>query len=134
MRMRIVLVVVGLAFTTMAIGQEPASLRAKPRTQVAKLRAEVELSQVEHDADVEHLRASIREARAEHPNRGNSSAISSIGRRTTPDEAREVQDRVKAEVFRKLDQEKAEFLDKTIAFNEKKLELVDLEQRLNASR
>ena len=174
MRMRIasgvvVLVALGTATLTMARpqgeppkGQEQADPKARLRIGVARLRAEVELLQLEHEGDVavlkdlingvwmseanasmakigapmlEELRKSVGEKAA-----GNGDLpfakefLAKAGIDPVEDSKKqELVDKETAKLLRKLyDQSKDDFLAKTAALNEKKLELEEGEIWLKA--
>ena len=175
MRMRIasgvaVLVALGFATLTMARpqggppkGQEQANPKAQLQARVARLRAEVELLQLEHDGDVAVLKDMINglwasEASASmekigapmleelRKSAGGGGGADNLNRpfakeflaRFNPEEEARKQgvvDEATAKLLRKMyDQAKGDFLSKAAAFNEKKLELEDLEHRWNAVR
>ena len=173
MRMRIasgvaVLVALGVATLTMARpqgeppkGQEQANPKVQLQARVARLRAEVELLQLEHEGDVAVLKDMINglwasEASASMEKIGAPMleelrksagggadnlnlpfAKEFLARFNPEEEARKqgVVDKATAKLLRKMyDQAKEDFLSKTAALNEKKLELEDLEHRWNAVR
>ena len=175
MRMRIasgvaVLVALGFATLTMARpqgeppkGQEQANPKVQLQARVARLRAEVELLQLEHEGDVavlkdminglwaseasasmekigapmlEDLRKSVGENAGNDPLAIMKERLARAGFNPEEDAKKQaLVDRASAKLLRKMyDQAKGDFLSKTAALNEKKLELEDLEHRWNAVR
>jgi hypothetical protein len=171
MRLRIIsaAVVIGLGVVGIALAQqgdkqpnEPPINKAKRRTQVAKLRAEVDVLQLEHDANSEVLKKMMIEMKdhesmeaAKGPAKEQMEAV--LRRRMEGvDKAKGVPspgaaaafpmlahefdkmadaDEAVAKVARPiLERFKKEFVQQATALHEKRLELVDLEKQYNEAR
>lgn len=168
MKMRAMLamvIMVGLTAATMTWGQAttPASgggsglslEKGKQRTQVARLRAEVELLQIEHDVDAEHIKETMTAlknldgmaalqgpameqikalrsgTKGQAPVPGADSPLAAL----QPEDFGSKLDEATVKVTRPyLDLKKKEFLQKAAALQDKKLELAELEKQYNAAR
>ncbi len=165
MRMRIIsatiilgLGIVGITLAQQA-GEERRSEKAKLRSQVARLRAEVELRQIEHDVDADILKKLMTDLR----NLGGLEALKApveeqlksvtaqrapnVGLPTPPgfeEFNKQFQEEAKAEAQVKelmvkaarplLDRLKKEFVQKAAELNEKRLELAEAEKRYNETK
>jgi hypothetical protein len=154
MKIQIVLAIVislGLSFAAMAYAQRPAlqqpqsGEKAKLRSQVAKLRAEVTLLQLQNDADANFLRenfASEKSAEAQNLVKGALKGLSPKERETAglvfDDKAVDkatASDELATKAARTLlDGAKKEFISKSVELNEKKLELAELEEQYHLAK
>jgi hypothetical protein len=166
MRMRFAWTLValaGLGALTMTMAQpaatESAPDRAKLRSQVARHSAEVELLQLEHDADAQLLKQLIVDMRkfdgleaAKGPMKGQMKTLTDTLKGQLPGVGAELPrpglagsdvdqeldkafavDEAVAKVARPfLDRMRKDFLEKAVQLNEKRLELAELEKRYNA--
>ncbi|MDR3622401.1 MAG: hypothetical protein P4L85_23830 [Paludisphaera borealis] len=119
---------------------------ASLRSQLVRLRAEVELLELEHEADVDHLKAIATDVRNSNDLEKLKSIMSSFvpefeklnGSKIAPSVLKEqdAENLVNSSAARILREEydkmKKEFLRTTAELNEKKLQLIDLEKRFRA--
>ena len=170
MKLRGVLVIgaFGLAFATMTLALQPAAgQRATPsreksklRAELATLRAEVELLELEHEADRPVLSEMIKEARQFDSELGKSAlvdaglmekmratALSSAGdaseklqKMQTPEGEKSARSEIEKTVNgvvqgakADIERRKKEFLKRTTELNLKRLELADAEKRYNGA-
>ena len=163
MRMRIIsaAVVLGLGIVGITLARQTGEARgddkAKLRTQVARLRAEVELRQIEHDVDADILKKLMTDMRnlegleslkapvEEQLKSATARKAPEIGytppgfeefRKQAQEEAKATQlNELTAKVARPLlERLKKEFVQKAAELNEKRLELADVEKRYNEAK
>jgi hypothetical protein len=96
--------------------QAPADSKAALRPKVARLRAEVELMQLEHEGDVAVMKDLIKGLKF-------SEAVRAAG-----DQAPQASVKMVPKIY---EESKKGFLDRSAALNEKQMELLDLEQRMS---
>ncbi|APW64051.1 hypothetical protein [Paludisphaera borealis] len=123
-----------------------ASQVASLRSQLVRLRAEVELLELEHEADVDRFKALATDLHASNDHEKAESVASSlipefekkVNGKIEPSMLKELEserlvDSTTARVLREeYDKTKKEFLRTTAELNEKKLQLIDLEKRFRA--
>lgn len=148
-------VVVGLGAVTIALAQQSGPSQQVPagrdalRAQVAKLRAEVELLQLEHDADVGILKPLTVDMRSIGAmEEGRPHILRELQAFRTKAGAGEDVGSDEGELNKEMDVNKATadairpiyerlrkaFLRETAELNQKKLELVELERKLDIAR